>query len=87
MHHQLHERWCPDLLRDPVMRFLERTFVFWHVFTAFVLFGIGFMFDGVSFGIFVGDVGVVRPTSLRVAFDLARQFGQPYVGLSKLRDF
>jgi stearoyl-CoA desaturase (delta-9 desaturase) len=43
-------RWAPDLQRDPVMRFLDRTFILWHVVLGFTFFGIGYAIDGAAFG-------------------------------------
>jgi stearoyl-CoA desaturase (delta-9 desaturase) len=34
-------RYAPDLLRDPFIRFLDRTFVYWHLLLALILFAAG----------------------------------------------
>ncbi|HEY1602407.1 MAG TPA: fatty acid desaturase [Pirellulales bacterium] len=36
------QRYAPDLAKDPVMRFLENTFVLWHVVFGLILFAIGY---------------------------------------------
>jgi stearoyl-CoA desaturase (delta-9 desaturase) len=48
---ELHERWSPDLIRDPVLRFLDKTFILWHVVTGLLLYGCGYAVGGASFGI------------------------------------
>ena len=65
----LHQRWAPDLLRDPGMRFLDRTFLLWQILFALTLFGIGYAIDGshlgISFlvwGVFVRMVVVLHAT-------------------------
>ena len=35
------KRWAPDLERDPAMRFLDRTFLLWHVLIGLTLLGLG----------------------------------------------
>lgn len=42
----LHRRWTPDLIKDPVLRFLDRTFIVWHLLTGAVLTGIGYVWGG-----------------------------------------
>ncbi|MGE0761456.1 MAG: acyl-CoA desaturase [Pirellulaceae bacterium] len=42
----MQQRWAPDLARDPVLRFLDRTFLHWHLLLAAVLGGIGLLFGG-----------------------------------------
>lgn len=37
----LHRRWAPDLMRDPMIRFLDRTFILWHLLLGGVLFAVG----------------------------------------------
>ncbi len=37
----LHRRWAPDLLKDPVIRFLDRTFIVWHLLLGGILFAVG----------------------------------------------
>jgi len=62
-------RWAPDLQRDPVMRFLGRTFLLWHFALAGALYGLGYLWGGtplaVSFlvwGVFVRLVFVLHST-------------------------
>ena len=43
-------RWAPDLQRDPVLRFLDRTFILWHLVLSFSFFGIGYAIGGASLG-------------------------------------
>lgn len=43
-------KWAPDLQRDPVLRFLDKTFLFWHFALGFALFGIGFALGGSPMG-------------------------------------
>jgi stearoyl-CoA desaturase (delta-9 desaturase) len=40
-----HRRWVPDLLRDPFMVFLDRTFIYWHI-----ALGVGLYFAGQALG-------------------------------------
>lgn len=40
---QMHERWAPDLLREPVLRFLDRTFLLWQIMLSAGLFAIGYL--------------------------------------------
>lgn len=37
----LHRRWAPDLLRDPAIVFLDRTFILWHLLLGAALMAIG----------------------------------------------
>ncbi len=39
-------RWAPDLMRDPVLRFISRTFLWWHVMTGVILFTAGMAYGG-----------------------------------------
>jgi stearoyl-CoA desaturase (delta-9 desaturase) len=62
-------RWAPDVAKDPVMRFLDKTFVLWHVVTGFVFFGLGYWLGGESmawsfvvWGMFVRLVYVLHST-------------------------
>lgn len=41
-----HERWAPDLLRDPVMRFLDRTFLLWQIVFAVGVLAFGYWLGG-----------------------------------------
>ena len=41
-------RWAPDLARDPVLAFLDRSFIVWHLLLAAVLFGLGYWSGGPS---------------------------------------
>ena len=43
-------RWAPDLQKDPVLRFLDKTFLLWHFVCAAVFFGIGYMIGGTMMG-------------------------------------
>jgi stearoyl-CoA desaturase (delta-9 desaturase) len=65
------ERFAPDLLKDPVMRFLDRTFIVWHFVLAAALFALGyFVWDAyvawslVVYGIFVRMIYVLHVTWL-----------------------
>lgn len=42
----MHRRWVPDLLRDPVLRFLDRTFLLWQIVVAAGIFGLGYVMGG-----------------------------------------
>jgi stearoyl-CoA desaturase (delta-9 desaturase) len=42
----LHQRWTPDLLKDPILRFLARTFLLWHMVLGAVLFAMGYLLGG-----------------------------------------
>jgi len=39
-------RWAPDLANDRFLRFLDRTFILWHLVFGFTLFGIGYAVGG-----------------------------------------
>ncbi len=45
-----HERWAPDLASDPMLRFLDRTYIVWHLLLAAVLFAVGYFVDGWRLG-------------------------------------
>lgn len=66
---ELHERYAPDLLRDPVLRIFEKTFLLWHWALGFALFALGyFVWDAriawslVIYGIFLRLVLVLHST-------------------------
>ncbi len=66
---QIHYRWAPDLLADPVMRFLDRTFLLWHVLLGLTLTAIGYSIGGLSlaaslvvWGMFVRMLVVLHAT-------------------------
>jgi stearoyl-CoA desaturase (delta-9 desaturase) len=45
--HQRHvRRWAPDLVDEPVLIFLQRTFLLWHFLMSGVLFAIGYLAGG-----------------------------------------
>jgi len=65
----LHQRYAPDLLRDPVLRLFEKTFLLWHWALGFGLFALGYFVWDVSiawslvvYGIFVRLVFVLHST-------------------------
>ncbi len=65
----MHARWAPDLNKDRVLRFLDRTFLLWQLAVALLLMGIGYMLEGqelaVSFlvwGVFVRMAIVLHAT-------------------------
>lgn len=47
----MHLRWAPDLCSDPVLRFLDRTFLLWQVAVAASIFALGYWIDGATMGI------------------------------------
>jgi len=62
-------RWAPDLVKDPVLRFLDRTFILWHLSLGVTLYGIGYWMGGtgmawslVVWGMFVRLVFVLHST-------------------------
>ncbi|QDT94945.1 acyl-CoA desaturase [Gimesia aquarii] len=64
-----HERFAPDLLKDPFMRFLQKTFLFWHIGFGALLYGIGYAVGGsetaismVVYGMFVRLFYVLHAT-------------------------
>lgn len=66
---ELHERWAPDLLKDPVLRFLDRTFLLWQILIALTFGCVGYVFGGYSlaaslivWGIFLRMVIVLHAT-------------------------
>lgn len=49
--HQRHlQRWAPDMLRDPALLFLQRTFLAWHFALGFALFFLGSAIGGTTMG-------------------------------------
>lgn len=65
----LHRRWAPDLVKDPVLRFLDRTFLLWQVVVAISLAAVGYAVGGaylatslVVWGVFVRMVVVLHAT-------------------------
>ncbi len=46
----LYRRWAPDLQKDPVIRFLDRTFIYWHLLLGGALFATGTAVGGTSLG-------------------------------------
>jgi stearoyl-CoA desaturase (delta-9 desaturase) len=66
---KLHHRWAPDLARDPVLRFLDRTFLLWQFVLGVSLAGVGYLIGGggmalslVIWGMFVRMVIVLHTT-------------------------
>ncbi len=47
----MHERWAPDLQKDPVLRFLDRTFLLWQVVFATSVFVAGYLWGGMPIAI------------------------------------
>ena len=43
-----HQRWAPDLARDPVLQFIGKTFILWHIVLAVIIFGLGYAFSGLQ---------------------------------------
>jgi fatty-acid desaturase len=67
----LYRRWIPDLRDDRGLRFLERTFLVWHVLLGLFLFGVGYFSSGsylacslVAWGLFARLVFVLHSTWL-----------------------
>lgn len=68
---ELAERYAPDLLKDPFMRFLHNSYLFWHFAIGAVLLAVGWglwdLYTGISFvvyGVFVRLVYVLHVTWL-----------------------
>lgn len=66
---EIHQRWAPDLLRDPVMRFLDSTFLLWQIVVGIAFAAAGYWLGGTSmalsfvvWGIFVRMVIVLHAT-------------------------
>jgi fatty-acid desaturase len=66
---ELTDRYVPDLKRDPVMRFLDKTFLLWHFALAGLLYAVGYVFwdtytawSFVIYGMFVRMVYVLHVT-------------------------
>jgi fatty-acid desaturase len=64
-------RWAPDLRKDPVLRFVSRTFLLWQFVAGAALFAIGHLVGGLPmalsflvWGMFVRLVGVLHTTWL-----------------------
>lgn len=65
----MHLRWAPDLVRDPVLRFLDKTFLLWQLVVGFTLAVMGYAVGGgpmsasfVVWGVFVRMVVVLHAT-------------------------
>jgi stearoyl-CoA desaturase (delta-9 desaturase) len=65
----VYKRYAPDLLKDPVFRFLDQTFLLWHILLGVAMFAVGhFVWDtytGISFvvyGMFLRMVWVLHVT-------------------------
>ena len=65
----LHRRWAPDLLKDPVLRFLDRTFLHWQIVVALTFCALGYSLGDmqlalslVVWGVFVRMVIVLHAT-------------------------
>lgn len=43
-------RWAPDLVNDPVLRFLDVTFILWHILMGVGLFTAGYLWEGPRMG-------------------------------------
>jgi stearoyl-CoA desaturase (delta-9 desaturase) len=56
------ERYAPDLMADPVVRFVDRTFVLWAVLGLAIPFGLGYLLTGTLVGGLLGLLwgGAVR---------------------------
>ena len=66
---ELHLRWAPDLARDPVLLFLDRTFLLWQIVFAAAMAGFGYWLGGMAmamsllvWGVFVRMVVVLHAT-------------------------
>jgi stearoyl-CoA desaturase (delta-9 desaturase) len=62
-------RWAPDLARDPMLLFLDRTFILWHLLLGGVLYAVGYYFGGAPlawsllvWGLFLRLVWVLHST-------------------------
>jgi stearoyl-CoA desaturase (delta-9 desaturase) len=47
---EMYQRWAPDLRNEAELRFLDRTFLLWHIILGLVFFGIGYAFGGLYLG-------------------------------------
>lgn len=66
---QLHARWAPDLAKDPVLRFLDKTFLLWQILFGVAVASAGYAMGGASlavslvvWGVFVRMVIVLHAT-------------------------
>ncbi len=64
-------RWAPDLMKEPGLRFLDRTFLLWHVLMGAGLFAVGYFASGMTmawslvvWGMFVRMAFVMHATWL-----------------------
>ncbi len=48
---EMHQRWAPDLANDPILRFLDHTFLLWQIVLSVVLFEIGYVQQGWQLGL------------------------------------
>jgi stearoyl-CoA desaturase (delta-9 desaturase) len=49
-YHEYNRRWAPDMCRDRMLLFLDRTFILWHLAMAAALFGLGYAYGGTPMG-------------------------------------
>lgn len=47
----MHRRWAPDLLADPILRFLDDTFLLWQIVLSATLFTVGYVQQGWELGL------------------------------------
>jgi stearoyl-CoA desaturase (delta-9 desaturase) len=59
------ERYAPDLLKDPVLRFVDRTFLLWAVLGLALPFGLGVALTGTLYG---GLLGLLWGGAVRIFF-------------------
>ena len=79
-------RYAPDLLADPVIRFVDRTFVIWAVGGLGIAFGLGVAIGGsVAAGLTALLVGRRRPAVRAAPHDLQHQLDLPRVRAAKVR--
>ena len=45
-----HERYAPDLMTEPVLLFLDRTYIVWHLLLGGILYGVGHILGGSALG-------------------------------------
>lgn len=65
----MHQRWAPDLQKDPVLRFLDRTFLLWQIVFSAGVFAVGYLWGGfpvaislLVWGVFLRMVIVLHAT-------------------------
>ena len=74
----LYQRYTPDLLKDRMLVFFEKTYGPILILSGVALYAFG--------RLALAAVGSLLPDVRRLPLDVVREFGNPYLGLPQLRD-